>query len=106
MAPDCRFFFVLGGIYLRTQQLRYQPGSTDTTVSFVTGHNIARFSHGGFKSQVFWAAEFLLSHGKFNVHIRPDLVKDFSVSNVKHANRPIHSTGTNSLGKILASIKA
>lgn len=54
----------------------------------------------------FWAAEFLLSQGKFNVHIRPDLVKDFSVPNVKHANRPIHSTGTNSLGKILAPIKA
>lgn len=40
------------------------------------------------------------------MHIRPDLVKDFSVPNVKHANRPIHSTGTNSLGKILAPIKA
>lgn len=39
------------------------------------------------------------------MHIRPDLVKDFSVPNVKHANRPIHSTRTNSLGKILAPIK-
>lgn len=91
---------------MRTQQLRYHPGSTDTTVSFVTGHNRARFSHGAFKSQVFWPAEFLLSQGKFNVHIRPDLVKDLCVPNVKHANRPIHSTGTNSLGKILTPIKA
>lgn len=77
----------------------------DIADSFGTGHNKARFSHGNFKLQVFWTAEFLLSQGKFNVHIRPDLVKDFSVPNVKHANRPIHSTRTNSLGKILAPIK-
>lgn len=104
MAPVCKFCGPWG-ICLRAHQLRCHPGSTESTVTFGTGHNIARFSHGGFKS-VFWPTEFLLSQGKFNVHIRPDLVKDFSVPNVKHANRPIHSTGTNSLGKILAPIKA
>lgn len=62
-------------------------------------------SHGDFKLQFFQTAEFLLSQGQFNVHIRPDLVKDFSVPNIKHANHPIHSTGTNSLGKVLAPIQ-
>lgn len=53
----------------------------------------------------FRTGTFVLSQGKFTVHIRPDFVKDFSVPNAKHASCPIHPSGTNSLGKILASLR-
>lgn len=53
----------------------------------------------------FRTGTFVLSQGKLTVHIRPDFVKDFSVPNAKHASCPIHPSGTNSLGKILASLR-